>query len=343
MGTQITDILIKKEIAIKDLQNKILVVDAFNMLYQFLTTIRGPDGSPLSDSKGQITSHLVGLFSRTSNLMQKNLKLGFVFDGVPPDIKKLERERRKKLKIEAKAKYDEAKRKEDVDEMKKYAGRTSVLTKEMVDEAKLLIQALGLPIIQAPSEGEAQAAHMVKRGDAYALISQDTDCLLFGTPYMIKNLSITGRKKKAGTVHYEPIQPEIISLKENLKNLKLTQDQLIILGILVGTDFNIGGIKGIGPKKALKLLQEIKEPKKIFEEAGWKENFEFSWETVFDVIKKMPVTDEYELKWEKPDKEKIKQLLIEKHDFGTERVNSTLTKLEEYEKEQSQRGLGDFF
>ena len=129
MGVAITELLEGKEISVQDLKGKILAVDAFNMLYQFLTTIRMQDGTPLRDSKGRVTSHLIGLFSRTTTLMTEGLRLVFVFDGEPPALKRQERERRHAVKQEALLKLKEATAREDVEEMKKYAGRTATLNK----------------------------------------------------------------------------------------------------------------------------------------------------------------------------------------------------------------------
>ena len=159
MGIAFRDIITAREIAIEDLKGKVLAVDSYNVLYQFLTTIRARDGTVLMDSKGNVTSHLVGLFNRTTKLMSEGLKLAFVFDGKPPKLKEKEKERRANLKLEAAKEYEKAKAEEDIEGMKKYAARTSKLDKNMVEEAKKLIEALGLPIIQAPSEGEAQAAY----------------------------------------------------------------------------------------------------------------------------------------------------------------------------------------
>ncbi len=163
MGVQITELLVKKEINLNELANKVIAVDSHLFLYQFLTTIRQRDGSLLIDSKGRVTSHLAGLFTRSTKLIEAGLKLVYVFDGEPPKLKHEERERRKKVKIEAQKKYEEAKKKEDLEEMRKYAARTTRLTPEMIEEAKKLIKALGIPVVEAPSEGEAQAAYMVKK------------------------------------------------------------------------------------------------------------------------------------------------------------------------------------
>ena len=254
MGVSITELLPTKEIKLDDLSGKIIAVDTSLFLYQFLSIIRQRDGTPLMDSKGRVTSHLSGLFNRTMSLLDKGIKPVFVFDGKPPDLKRKEQEKRMQLKEEAKAKYEEAVQEEDVEAMRKYAMRTSKLTSEMVRETKELVQAMGLPIVQAPCEGEAQAAYIAQKGDAYAIASSDADSLLFGAPKIVKNLAVTGRRKKTKALTYVTIKPELIELDEVLNSLGVDRDQLIALCMLVGTDYNPGGIKGLGPKKSLDLL-----------------------------------------------------------------------------------------
>ncbi|MBD3313881.1 flap endonuclease-1 [Candidatus Woesearchaeota archaeon] len=343
MGTKLKEIVIKKEIQIPELKDRVLVVDSYNTMYQFLTTIRMSDGSPLMDSKGNVTSHLNGIFNRTLNLMQRGVKLAFVFDGKPPKLKTRERERRAEAKEKARKEYEIAKERKDLDNMKKYAARTSRLTRDMVEEAKKLISAMGLPVIQAPSEGEAQAAYIVNKGEAFAEVSQDFDCLMFSVPRMIRNLTISGKRKLPGKLSFTTISPEIIDLKENLNALGIDQDQLIALSMLVGTDFNPGGIKGIGPKNALKLVRENKDDfDSMFSKAGWEDHFDFPWKEVYDVISNMPTTDDYELKWTTPDADKVKEILVDEHDFSERRVNDVLEKLKSEKEKRSQTGLGDF-
>ena len=342
MGLSIRDLLILKEITFEDLKGKTLIVDSFNLLYQFITTIRQRDGSPLKDSQGNVTSHLTGLFSRTSNLLQKGLKLGFVFDGKPPELKQKERERRISIKQEAEKKFKEAEKKGNIEEMKKYASRTSKLTSEMIEESKELLKAFGLPIVQAACEGEAQVAYIVNKHDAFAGVSEDYDTLLYGIPRLVKNLTISGRRKFGAT--YVSVKPHIINLSENLNKLGIDNDQLIALAMLVGTDYNPGGVKGIGPKNALKLVKEYGDDfDKLFKKVEWSKHFDFDWEEVYYLIKKMPVNKEYKLEWKEIDKSKIYELLVEKHDFSPERVKSNLEKLGKTEKEKKQKGLGEWF
>src|SRR3989338_11218071 len=207
----------------------------------------------------------------------------------------------------------------------------------MVEEAKKLLTALGLPVIQAPSEGEAQTAYMVKQGSAYAAISQDYDSLIFGCPLLVRNLSIAGKRKKTGKLAYQNIKPETIALADVLKNLNLTLDQLIVLAILVGTDYNPGGVKGIGPKTGLKLLKEYgTDFEALFEKVEWQKSYpDLKWQEVFDTIKNMPVTDKYGVEWKKIDETKLLHLLVEEHGFSEERVRTKIEKLKESQKEMA--------
>jgi len=344
MGVNITEILPMKEISFRDLSGKVIVVDASLFLYQFLTSIRQPDGTPLTDSDGNITSHLTGLFSRTVRLMNYGMKLAYVFDGKPPELKRKERERRNQLKVEAEAKYKVAQSRGDIAAMRKYGSRTTRLTKEIVDESKELLRALGIPVIQAPSEAEAQAAYIVKKGDAYALASQDSDTMMFGTPKLIRNLSLVGRKKKVNALAYKSVKPEMVELSEVLNSIGIDNDQMIALCMLVGTDYNKGGIKGIGPKNAIKLVKKHgTDFKTLFDEVKWDEHCETDWKEIFYLIKKMPVTDDYSLRWEAVDEERVKKLLVELRGFSLERVENSIKKIVKESDKLKQKALGDFF
>lgn len=342
MGVNLKEIVEKKPITFEELKGKILAVDGYNILYQFLTTIRTPDGRMLTDSRGNVTSHLIGLFSRTSSFLKQGLKPVFVFDGKVPELKHREIEKRIALKVEAQKKYETAVKEEDVEAMQKYGGRTARLTKEMVEDAKKLLTLMGVPVIQAPSEGDAQASFLVKNGDAWAVVSQDYDALLHGADRLIQNLSIAGRRKKTKVLATVIVKPEMIVLKDLLKELGISHDQLIYLSILVGTDYHPGGVKGIGPKKALALVKEHKTAEKIFEAAKWGECCDVSWQEIVKLFKEMPVTRDYKLVFKAPDKDGIKKFLVEGHDFGEERVDKTLAELQEQHSKSQQKGLGDF-
>lgn len=343
MGVAFGDLIEGKEVSIEELQGKIIAIDAMNMLYQFVTTIRQHDGTPLKDSSGNVTSHLTGLFSRCTKLMEKGLKLVFVFDGEMPPLKKLERERRQKLKEEATAAFAEAEASNNIEEMRKFASRSARVTTEMIEESKELLIALGIPVVQAPSEGEAQAAYMVSKGDCDFVASQDYDCLIYGAPKVVRNLSLSQKRKKINALTYKTILPEILDLNTVLKTLELNIDQLRALSMIIGTDFNIGGVKGLGPKKGLKIIKELKEPKAIFEEIKFEENCGVPWSEVYDTIANMPHIDNYNLTWGDINEDKVKEILINKHNFSINRVNSGLEQVELAKKLSQQTNLGKFF
>ncbi len=344
MGLQFKELVVKHELSIQELSGKILAIDSMNLLYQFLTTIRAADGSVLTDKHGNVTSHLIGLFSRTTALMEEGLKLAFVFDGKAPAIKQKTWEKRSAAKAEASLRLKEAEDAGNLGEMKKFAGRTSILTKDMIADAKNVIAALGLPIIDAPSEGEAQTAYMVRKGDAHASVTQDYDSLIFGCPRLVRNLSIAGKRKKTGTLGYQTISPETILLPEVLNHLQINLDQLITLAILVGTDYNPGGVKGIGPKTALKLVKEYNNNLPgLFDAVRWAHYFpELSWQEVRDTVQNMPVTDNYTLVWDKINEKELRDILVKKHDFSEERVVGKIEMLRELQGKGRQKGLGDF-
>ncbi|MCW1296194.1 MAG: flap endonuclease-1 [Candidatus Parvarchaeota archaeon] len=335
MGVNLRDIINAKEIELESLGQKILAFDAFNTLYQFLTIIRQRDGTPLIDRKGRVTSHLSGTFYRMVNLMSYGIKPCWVFDGEPPDFKKstiLERERRKE---EAEEKYKDALEKGREEELMLYAQQTARLSQEMVSDTRELLDAMGIPWIQAPSEGEAMCAHIVKKGDAYATVSQDYDSLLYGSPLLIRNLNITGKRKLPRKEVYIEIRPEIIELKNILDELKIDQERLILIGLLLGTDYN-PGIKGIGPKKALEIVRKHKEPEKIMKEVKWE--FEIPWQDIFNWFIKPKVSDRYEIRFKEINKERIKRVLCDEHDFSEERVENALSSII-----KKQEGLNKWF
>tara|TARA_Y100000310_G_scaffold336636_1_gene421715 strand:+ start:1143 stop:2177 length:1035 start_codon:yes stop_codon:yes gene_type:complete len=344
MGVAITDLLERKTVSFKELRGKLLMVDGPLWCYQFLTSLRGPDGRPLTNSKGMVTSHIMGLFSRVTALMREGILLAFCFDGTVPDLKLAERARRAGIKKEAEKLLKAAEDAGDDEGVRKYSSRTVRLTSEMLADVKELLVALGIPVIEAPAEAEAQASHIVKSGDAYAVATNDADALLFGSPLVLRNLSMAGRRKKTNKLTFETVEPELITLKGTLKSLEVNQEQLIALGMLVGTDFNIGGIKGIGPKKGLGLVKEYKQNLAgLFSFLKWDSFFEVSWKAVFDQIHEMPVSDDYELEQGELDAEKVRELLIGKLEFSAERVEGSLMKLEKELKARTQKGLGDFF
>lgn len=319
MGVDLKELVPKKEITLQDLNGKSIAIDAYNALHQFLAIIRQPDGTLLMDRYGRVTSHLSGLFYRTVNLLEMGIKPVYVFDGKPPEIKELEILRRRLHKEEAERKYEEALAKGDLKTAKMYAQQTGKLTEEMANEAKRLLDTLGVPWVQAPSEGEAQAAYMAAKGDVYAAASQDYDALLFGAPRLVRNVTVTGRRKLPRKDVYVEVKPELIELNQLLSELGISREQLVDIGILVGTDYNPEGVKGIGPKKALKLVKEYGSLERllpILKEAS----FPVNPLEIRKIFLQPEVTDNYKLEWREPDKVEVVKFLCKEHDFSEDRV-----------------------
>ena len=320
------DLVPKTTVRLEDLSGKSIAIDAYNALYQFLAIIRQPDGTPLKDSSGRITSHLSGLLYRTSNLVEMGIKPIYVFDGVPPTLKEVEIKRRMKAKEEALIKYEQALKVGKIEEARMYAQATSRLKDYMTEDSKRLLDLMGISWVQAPSEGEAQAAHLVKRGDANYCASQDYDSLLFGAPKLVRNVTISGRRKLPGKNVYIEVVPEVVNLEQVLKNCGITYEQLIDIGILIGTDFNPEGIKGLGPKTALKL---IKEHGSLENALPHIKNAEFPVEPqrIREIFLHPKVTDNYKIEWKEPDVESVIDFICRERDFSEDRVKKALEKM----------------
>jgi len=348
MGVNLRELIpesAKEEVDLKALKGRIIALDAYNMLYQFLAAIRQPDGTPLMDRQGRVTSHLSGLFYRTINMAEHGIKPVYVFDGIPPEMKKAELARRMKLKEKAERKLEEARRLGRREEARKYAMQAARLTRDMAEEAKRLLDAMGIPWVQAPSEGEAQAAYMARKGDAWAAGSQDYDSLLFGAPRLVRNLAITGKRKLPGRNVYVEVRPEIIYLDRLLKGLGLTREQLIVVAILLGTDYNPGGIPGYGPKTALRHVMTYKDPEKALRAV---EHLSGGYDLVaiYKYFLNPDVTDDYKIEFRPPDEDAIYRILVEEHDFNPDRVKRAIERLKKAYREHlkaKQVGLDAWF
>lgn len=345
MGVDLGDLAIKHKVELEELAGKCVAIDGMNILYQFLASIRQEDGTPLMDMKGRVTGHLSGLFYRSIRLVNAGIKPVYVFDGPPPEFKKKTIEERIEVRREAEHKWKKALAEEKVEEARKYAQGSSRLTKEMVDESKRLLSFMGIPWVQAPSEGEAQAAWMVGSGLCYAAASQDYDSLLFGSPVLLRNLSITGKRKVPKQNRFIDIGIERVELEETLKNLGIGREQLILIGILVGTDFN-EGVRGIGPKTALKVVKENGTLEKVKAYLKKEKEYEFPEDVdkIYEFFMVPPYKAVEEVKWGKPTREGVIELLVDEHDFSLERVEKALEgMLAQVKETSSQRTLDKWF
>jgi flap endonuclease-1 len=328
MGVNLSDIVPVDVVQLEDLAGKSVAVDAYNAIYQFLSVIRQPDGTPLMDSRGRITSHLAGLLYRNTNLIEAGIRPSYVFDGIPPEMKRETILERSEKRVKAKMEWEEALKKGDYGKAFSKATQASRITNEIVESSRILLTYMGIPIVQAPEEGEAQAAYMALKGGVWAASSQDFDSLLFGAPRLVRNLTITGKRKMPGRNDYKTVSIEVIELSRVLHELELSSEQLIDLCILMGTDYN-NGISGIGPKKALKLMREHGSIEAVLKSIGADIPRCEAVKRIFLAYEK---TGDYRLDWRAPDKEKVIEFLCEGHDFSRSRVEGALSRIEEKHK-----------
>lgn len=338
LGVLLTPIILKKELELHDLRGKSFAVDGYIVLYQFLAMIRDRTGQPLTDPEGNTTSHLVGLAFRTTRLISDyGMHLVFVFDGKPPQLKMPELEKRREVRRKAELEYQEAVARGDVQEAFSKAVMTGGLTRDGVDDAKRLLDLLGIPWVQAPSEGEAQAAHMCRQGDVWASNSKDYDSLLFGTPKLVRFLSISGQEWLPSKGRSRRVYPELIELDKFLGHHEINREQLIDLGMLIGTDFN-DGIKGVGPKTALKLVKKHGRIEDMPPDI--REKMPDTIDAIRDLYLNPDVTDNYNVEKREMDEAGLDDFLVGEKNFSTKRVQTLINRMR---NSAAQKSLRDYF
>lgn len=336
MGVKLGGLLEAKKVAIEDLAGRQVAFDGHNILYQFLASIRGRTGEPLKDSKGRVTSHLSGLIYRNSNLIEAGVRIAYVFDGAPHTFKRKVIRARQQVRRQARRKYETAVKEGKPEEARRYGQASVSATTDIVADSKRLLTLMGVPWVQAPGEGEAQSSYMALKGDVWASASQDFDCLMFGAPRLLRNLSITGRRKLPRKNVYIKIEPELLELERFLQETELTREQLIDVGILVGTDYNPDGIKGIGPKTALKLVREHGSIEGALPHI---KNAEFPHPVneMRELFINPRTTDDYTLEWGAADRAGIIAFLCGERDFSRDRVIKAVEKMERGHKKSKGR------
>ena len=320
MGVKLKDIVEPKNISFKDLEGRSVSIDAFNTLYQFLSTIRQRDGRPLTDENGNVTSHLSGILYRNSSMIEKDIKPIYIFDGQAPELKSETQAKRREIREESEKIYKEALAQGDTEKARKYAMRSSKLSPEIIESSKKLLTLMGIPYIDAKGEGEAQAAYLVEKGDAYAVASQDYDCLLFGAKRVVRNLAVNSN---LGNLEY-------YELSKVLKELNVSREELVDMGILIGTDF-CDGLKGVGAKTALKLAHKGQLKEKI---AELQKESTHDLDEVREIFLNHNVNTDYKIKWEKPNKDKIIEFLCYEHGFSEDRVSKASDRLKNLSSSQ---------
>jgi len=339
---------------IKTLFGRKVAIDASMSIYQFLIAVRQKDGELLTNDAGETTSHLMGLFYRTIRIVENGIKPAYVFDGKPPDLKAGVLSKRYEKREEAKEEGEEAKETGTTEDLERFTRRQVKVTKEHNEECRRLLKLMGIPVVIAPSEAEAQCAELARGGKVYAAGSEDMDTLTFSTPILYRHLTFSEAKK-------QPISE--INLERALEGLEMNMSQFIDLCILLGCDY-LEPIRGVGPKSALKLIREYGDLGAIVdhlkEKAAAKEEEAedgkkkkggvqvpdfWPWEEAKKVFLKPDVlpSDEVELDWKAPDVDGLIQFLVTEKGFNEERVRKGAEKLEKFLHAKQQGRLDGFF
>ena len=334
MGLNLKPLVIREKTNLESFSNKIIAIDAYNAIYQFLASIRGPDGLQLTDSEGRITSHLSGLLYRNINFLSIGIKPVWVFDGKPPSLKTAEIERRRQIKKDATVKYEKAIAAGEMEDARKYAQQTTSMKDGMVKESKQLLGYFGIPCIEAPSEGEATAAHLTNTGQAYASASQDFDSVLLGAKRLVRNFTNSGRRKIPNRNTYIEIEPEIIETSKTLESLQVTKEQLVDIGILIGTDFNPDGFERVGPKTALKMIKQYSRLEDIPQIQEQLEKIDY--EQIRKIFLQPEVADVDEIVFDQVNYDGIANYLTKERSFSEDRIQSSLNRLRKAIEKKSQ-------
>jgi flap endonuclease-1 len=334
MGLDLKSLLIREKTNLESFTNKIVAIDAYNAIYQFLAIIRGPEGLHLTDTKGRVTSHITGLFYRNINFLSLGIKPIYVFDGKPPSLKSAEIEHRKQIKKDATVKYERAVSAGKMEDARKYAQQTTSMKDGMVEDSKHLLELFGIPYIQAPSEGEATAALLTTTGHADIAASQDFDSILFGAKKLVRNFTNSGRRKLPNRNSYIEIEPEVIDYRKNLDALGITREQLIDVGILIGTDFNPDGFERIGPKTAIKMIKEngkLENVRQIQDQLQ-----EIDYNAIRKIFLEPETASVDKIDFGEVNYDAIANYLSDERDFSRDRVNSSLNRLKKSLEKKSQ-------
>ena len=337
MGVDIGSILVRRTISLESLRGKMLAVDANNLLYQFLALIRTPRGIPLRDDSGNVTSHLIGLMFRSSHLMSDyGIFLVFVFDGRPPTFKEAEILKRRKAREKAFKEYERAVQEGDYAKAFSKAVMTGRLSQNLVSDAKRLLSLLGIPYVQAPSEGEAQAAYMARINDVWACNSRDYDSILFGAPRLVRYLTISGREFLPTKGVSRPLIPELIMLDEVLSHLEITREQLIDIAILMGTDFN-KGVKGIGPKKGLDIIKKYESMENL--PRSLKQKVSTNHDEARRIFLDPPITHDYNIQYSGLQESELYDFLCNERGFSRQSVETVVHRMKRFYSSLSQSNL----
>ncbi|KAI3448419.1 hypothetical protein Pfo_005084 [Paulownia fortunei] len=322
-----------------------IAIDASMSIYQFLIVVGRRGTQMLTNEAGEVTSHLQGMFTRTIRLLDAGIKPVYVFDGKPPDLKKKELAKRFSKRADAIKDLNDALKTGNKEDIEKFSKRTVKATEQHYEDCKKLLRLMGVPVIEAPCEAEAQCAALCKADKVYAVASEDMDALAFGAPRFLRHL-MDPSSKKIPVMEFE--------VTKVLEELNLTMNQFIDLCILSGCDY-CDSIRGIGGMTALKLIRQHGSIEHILENIN-KERYHIpdDWpyqesRRLFKEPSVLTDDDKLELKWIAPDEEGLISFLVNENAFNRDRITKArqcfyaIEKIKTAKNKLSQGRLESFF
>ncbi|XP_058002925.1 flap endonuclease 1 isoform X5 [Hevea brasiliensis] len=309
-----------------------IAIDASMSIYQFLIVVGRTGTEMLTNEAGEVTSHLQGMFTRTIRLLEAGIKPVYVFDGQPPDLKKEELAKRYSRRADANADLAQAVEAGNKEDIEKFSKRTVKVTKQHNEDCKRLLKLMGVPVVEAPSEAEAECAALCKSGKVYAVASEDMDSLTFGAPRFLRHL-MDPSSRKIPVMEFE--------VSKILEELNLSMDQFTDLCILSGCDY-CDSIRGIGGQTALKLIRQHGSIENILENIN-KERYQVPEDWPYQEARRLfkePVVladeEEPEIKWTAPDEEGLITFLVNENGFNSDRVTKAIEKIKAAKNKSSQ-------
>lgn len=343
MGANLTPLVPREKIGLEGVAGKTLAVDALNAVYQFLALVRDRRGELMRNERGLVTSHLIGLATRYSKLALENkCRFIFVFDGPPHPLKRVEIERRREIRERALEEYERLIEAGDYERAFSKAVVAASVDEWIIDSSRKLIQLMGFPVVDAPADAEAQAAFIVSRGEAWAVSSQDWDSLLYGSPRLVRYLTLTGFEWLPSKRVARRLEPELVELERVLAALGISRRQLVEIAVLSGTDFN-RGVKGVGPRRAYKLVKTYGSLDRL--PSDIRRALPENYLEVVELFLNPPVRVDYGIEFREPDEEGLYRFLVEENNFSRKRAELVVERLRRAWREAglSQRGLEEYF
>ncbi|KPI86793.1 putative flap endonuclease-1 (FEN-1) [Leptomonas seymouri] len=330
-----------KEQELKNFFGRRVAIDASMSIYQFLIAMKGfqdGQGMELTNEQGEVTSHLNGLFTRTLRMIDEGIKPIYVFDGKPPQLKAGELASRRQKAADAEKEFEKAKDAGDDEMMEKMSKRAVHVSREQTEECKKLLQLMGVPVVQAPSEAEAQCAELVKKGKAWGVGTEDMDALTFGASIMLRHLNISDAKKR-------PILE--IHLDDVLQTTGLSMNQFIDLCILLGCDY-VPKVSGIGPQKAWEGIQRYGSIEAFLESLDTTKHtiptdFHYREARTFFQNPEVIPAEDVDIQFTEPDEEGLMQFLAKEKLFNPDRVLKGVARLRAALTKKTQGRLDSFF